>query len=134
MPLERSHEIDLLLHDLQDSERQRLWRLARRNASWRSRSLAALCAVAGSELFYPLVPAGYFGGLLLVVVGGVIGGAVGTRAFCQPSAKKYLGKQLAAIGRCPTCGYDLTGNTSGYCPECGGQNEQKVSVETPKQD
>jgi hypothetical protein len=23
-------------------------------------------------------------------------------------------------GRCSTCGYDLTGNTSGVCPECGG--------------
>ena len=23
-------------------------------------------------------------------------------------------------GRCPACGYDLTGNTSGVCPECGG--------------
>ena len=22
-------------------------------------------------------------------------------------------------GRCPTCGYSLTGNTSGTCPECG---------------
>ena len=24
-------------------------------------------------------------------------------------------------GLCPACGYDLTGNTSGVCPECGGQ-------------
>jgi len=23
--------------------------------------------------------------------------------------------------RCPTCSYDLTGNTSGVCPECGSQ-------------
>jgi hypothetical protein len=22
-------------------------------------------------------------------------------------------------GRCPACGYDLTANTSGVCPECG---------------
>jgi len=22
-------------------------------------------------------------------------------------------------GRCQTCGYDLTGNVSGRCPECG---------------
>ena len=26
---------------------------------------------------------------------------------------------LRAAGRCPTCGYDLTGNVSGVCPECG---------------
>jgi hypothetical protein len=24
-----------------------------------------------------------------------------------------------AHGRCPECGYDLTGNASGVCPECG---------------
>jgi len=24
-----------------------------------------------------------------------------------------------AKGHCPMCGYDLTGNTSGVCPECG---------------
>jgi hypothetical protein len=23
-------------------------------------------------------------------------------------------------GQCPACGYDLTGNVSGVCPECGG--------------
>jgi hypothetical protein len=26
-------------------------------------------------------------------------------------------------GRC-VCGYDLTGNRSGTCPECGGMREQ----------
>jgi hypothetical protein len=24
-----------------------------------------------------------------------------------------------SLGRCPACGYDLTGNVSGTCPECG---------------
>ena len=24
------------------------------------------------------------------------------------------------LSRCPRCGYDLTGNVSGVCPECGG--------------
>jgi hypothetical protein len=24
-------------------------------------------------------------------------------------------------GQCPACGYDLTGNVSGTCPECGGK-------------
>lgn len=27
--------------------------------------------------------------------------------------------ELPAPGHCPHCGYDLTGNTSGVCPECG---------------
>lgn len=25
------------------------------------------------------------------------------------------------MGLCPNCGYNLTGNTSGRCPECGGE-------------
>lgn len=28
-------------------------------------------------------------------------------------------KEWALAGRCRACGYDLTGNTSGICPECG---------------
>ncbi len=27
-------------------------------------------------------------------------------------------RQKALAGRCPQCGYDLTGNVSGICPEC----------------
>jgi hypothetical protein len=29
-------------------------------------------------------------------------------------------RQREATGRCPVCGYDLRGNESGVCPECGG--------------
>ncbi len=28
-------------------------------------------------------------------------------------------RRLAKVGKCPACGYDLTGNESGVCPECG---------------
>ena len=28
-------------------------------------------------------------------------------------------RRLAFLGKCPSCGYDLTGNESGECPECG---------------
>lgn len=27
--------------------------------------------------------------------------------------------RLRRAGKCPVCGYNLTGNTSGVCPECG---------------
>ena len=30
---------------------------------------------------------------------------------------QYVRQQLS--GRCAECGYDLTGNVSGVCPECG---------------
>jgi len=31
----------------------------------------------------------------------------------------FLRKKGIPPGRCPACGYDLTGNVSGICPECG---------------
>jgi len=31
----------------------------------------------------------------------------------------FPGRRPAAVGRCPKCRYDLTGNVSGRCPECG---------------
>ena len=31
-----------------------------------------------------------------------------------------LRRRRAAGGLCVYCGYDLTGNVSGVCPECGG--------------
>jgi hypothetical protein len=33
-------------------------------------------------------------------------------------------------GCCPTCGYDLTGNASGVCPECGGPVSKTRGLET----
>ena len=32
-------------------------------------------------------------------------------------------------GLCPSCGYDLTGNTSGVCPECGSAAAGASSVQ-----
>ncbi len=29
-------------------------------------------------------------------------------------------------GRCPRCGYDLTGNVSGSCPECGARRPAEI--------
>lgn len=33
-------------------------------------------------------------------------------------------KELYPSGFCQNCGYDLTGNVSGVCPECGTKAEQ----------
>jgi hypothetical protein len=33
-------------------------------------------------------------------------------------------------GRCQSCGYDLTGNTSGVCPECGAQVTARPAATT----
>jgi predicted amidophosphoribosyltransferase len=32
---------------------------------------------------------------------------------------------------CPVCGYDLRGNTSGVCPECGTRIDQRTANKAP---
>ena len=34
-------------------------------------------------------------------------------------------RRINPKGHCQKCGYDLTGNVSGRCPECGTELEQK---------
>jgi hypothetical protein len=35
-------------------------------------------------------------------------------------------------GRCPACGYSLTGNTSGTCPECGTPVPKEPADKSPR--
>lgn len=35
-------------------------------------------------------------------------------------------------GGCTNCGYDLTGNVSGVCPECGAAFDTAVEYELPE--
>lgn len=39
-------------------------------------------------------------------------------------------EQTVDAGRCPQCGYDLTGNVSGRCPECGATIRPRPSRPT----
>jgi hypothetical protein len=54
---------------------------------------------------------------------------------CYPlvigSASAYRRVRLGrrGLGQCPRCGYDLTGNTSGRCPECGSLMERVNAAE-----
>jgi hypothetical protein len=45
-----------------------------------------------------------------------------------PSARFYRRLRRREDGRCKKCGYDLTGNLSGVCPECG--NPSHLGVKT----
>jgi hypothetical protein len=36
------------------------------------------------------------------------------------------------FGRCPSCGYSLTGNTSGTCPECGTPVPKEPADKSPR--
>ena len=35
---------------------------------------------------------------------------------------------LERQGRCPSCAYDLTGNVSGVCPECGARDDRQHGI------
>ncbi len=51
----------------------------------------------------PVVPLGFLGGLILLLVP-------------RPSDRR---RDAIRKGVCEKCGYSLTGNVSGRCPECG---------------
>jgi hypothetical protein len=45
---------------------------------------------------------------------------------CLRLARHLRAGHRLRLGRCPRCGYDLTGNTSGVCPECGEPSSPMV--------
>ena len=55
----------------------------------------------------------YLGYLHFPLLGVMAVLALSTVAFWLPNHRAPV------IGRCENCGYDLTGNVSGLCPECG---------------
>ncbi len=72
----------------------------------------------------PHVAIGWFSGLCLdVLVGSVVGvvGVVLAMRWRHRSVHKSLRRQLNELAQptCLACGYNLTGNESGKCPECG---------------
>ena len=79
--------------------------------------------LGGLSLLFPVVlvlePSGgavleFAAGLLLILI-------VGTPVVGLLWCEKYLESDEVPLvgGFCRTCGYDLNGNVSGVCPECG---------------
>jgi len=46
-----------------------------------------------------------------------------------PSARLYRRLRRREDGRCKKCGYDLAGNVSGVCPECGSASHLHVKLQ-----
>lgn len=53
----------------------------------------------------------------IFIVGGAAAWATVSYWLERPA---LLRRERLALGQCVRCGYDLTGNVSGVCPECGG--------------
>ena len=69
--------------------------------------LVALLTIRDRAIFWTMIAVG----VALLVVNFVI--------VSRRNAAKVRGQRAAELNRCPNCEYDLTGNTSGRCSECG---------------
>ncbi len=90
-----------------------------------------ICSGAGIDIFMDInvalggifgassVPLGAWGGIAVLLL--IEFGAIG--AFLYPlysiGRRRSLRARFFAKDVCRSCGYDLTGNTTGVCPECG---------------
>ena len=69
-------------------------------------------------------------GAKVIVPAGLLGGVVGVVAFVlelDAERRRRLWWSRRAAGLCNRCGYDLTGNVSGACPECGTAVGQRTA-------
>jgi hypothetical protein len=115
VPPSRPEELDLLRQDLREAigpagRTAGQWSAAtRQEESWRYTSNLDAVPISFSSsteiawgplmLTLPAIP------LPPIIVLGVV--------------QRLAGRRKAKTGRCHRCGYDLTGNVSGVCPECG---------------
>jgi hypothetical protein len=52
--------------------------------------------------------------------------AVSLAAAAHPIAQRISQRRAVCGGRCKNCGYDLTGNVTGQCPECGTIHSKRL--------
>lgn len=71
----------------------------------------------GPLLVAPAANQGPLLGIFITGPIGLIGGALSGFIYW------HLGRKRRRPGFCPNCMYDLHGNASGHCPECGLQVE-----------
>jgi hypothetical protein len=85
---------------------EKFWPSPRWESSFNYSSRPAVRGLASDEIRIPL-----WSPLLLFVISTI--------------AAHYLGRRRGST-QCQACAYDLTGNTTGVCPECGHKDGQRI--------
>jgi hypothetical protein len=117
------YDVQLLLSDLPAGQRHAIWRDACAHAKQDWRFLAGFgvmgaCILAADAVVLRHVRHGIMIDGLVTGFAAYIGASIGEK-FWQRVARRFVQRQLTLMGRCAACGYNLTGNASGVCPECG---------------
>lgn len=111
-------------------DRQEILRLGRRRAMpfWRRLAVLVICwpiPAAGANLFiYGTRPIGLHtvGSGIAGLSGGLLGAGLAAALWIKTVGKRIAREvvlEMRRRGLCLACGYNLTGNISGTCPECG---------------
>ena len=85
--------------------------------------VASLAAAVGVGCFVLMLVTHYRQPWFSIAVLGTVG-AAGLDWYCIIRPHQLYEKRLYG-GLCVGCGYDLTGNASGVCPECGSNEPRR---------
>jgi len=109
-------EVQLMLSDLAPEEQRRVWRRACGRVNRARLGPLIVGFLVAAILFLPIPhPTGLIG--CLVVATAFFGSILADRINGK-FAVLYVRRELAVMGRCAGCGYDLR-TSIGTCPECG---------------
>jgi hypothetical protein len=85
-----------------------------------SRYAVATGAVLIAVSWVALLPSqGAFSGWQVLKLVGIMMHSIVLFALLEPAQRTSRARARASAGLCTGCGYNLTGNTSGVCLECG---------------
>ena len=110
-----------------DEARRRAMSIAKAKVSMQWRYWAAIAGIVAVSAVIQFsfrrlgIPPAWRGMVRWLVVAVTVTSCLGLYLSFKKTIQRTLWRILAneGIPRCTSCGYDLTGNTSGICPECG---------------